>query len=124
MRLIRIAVASVDPTVGAVRSNVDRMLAMAREMGEAGVTIGCFSEQVVGGYPPEDLIQWRSYVDFQRAELERFAREAADVPAVFVTGIAVAGQSLGVTSGTVFVPTGRTITLTYSVAPTWKWTAF
>ena len=26
MRLIRIAVASVDPTVGAVRSNVDRML--------------------------------------------------------------------------------------------------
>jgi len=33
MRLIRIAVASVDPTVGAVRSNIDRMLAMAREMG-------------------------------------------------------------------------------------------
>jgi NAD+ synthase (glutamine-hydrolysing) len=90
MRLIQIAVASVDPTVGAVRSNVDRMLAMAREMGEADVTLGCFSEQVVGGYPPEDLIQWRSYVDFQRAELERFARETADAPAVFVTGIAVA----------------------------------
>jgi NAD+ synthase (glutamine-hydrolysing) len=90
VRLIQIAVASVDPTVGAVRSNVDRMLAMAREMGEAGVTLGCFSEQVVGGYPPEDLIQWRSYVDFQRAELERFARETADAPAVFVTGIAVA----------------------------------
>lgn len=90
MRLIRIAVASVDPTVGAVRSNVDRMLAMAREMGEAGVTLGCFSEQVVGGYPPEDLIQWRSYVDFQRAELERFARETAEVHTAFVTGIAVA----------------------------------
>jgi len=90
MRLIRIAVASVDPTVGAVRSNVDRMLAMAREMGEAGVTLGCFSEQVVGGYPPEDLIQWRSYVDFQRAELERFARETAEVHTVFVTGVAVA----------------------------------
>lgn len=90
MRLIRIAVASVDPTVGAVRSNIDRMLAMAREMGEAGVTLGCFSEQVVGGYPPEDLIQWRSYVDFQRAELERFARETSEVPTVFVAGIAVA----------------------------------
>lgn len=90
MRLIRIAVASVDPTVGAVRSNVDRMLGMAREMGEGDVTVGCFSEQVVGGYPPEDLIQWRSYVDFQRAELERFARETADVPTVFVTGMAVA----------------------------------
>ncbi|HEY3492874.1 MAG TPA: nitrilase-related carbon-nitrogen hydrolase, partial [Solirubrobacterales bacterium] len=90
MRLIQIAVASVDPTVGAVRSNIDRMLAMAREMGEAGVTVGCFSEQVVGGYPPEDLIQWRSYVAFQRAELERFARETAKLPTVFVAGIAVA----------------------------------
>lgn len=90
MRLIRIAVANVDPTVGAVRSNVDRMLAVAREMGEAGVTLGCFSEQVVGGYPPEDLIQWRSYVAAQRAELERFARETAEIPTVFVAGIAVA----------------------------------
>lgn len=90
MRLIQIAVASVDPTVGAVRSNVDRMLAMAREMAAAEVTLGCFSEQVVGGYPPEDLIQWRSYVASQRAELERFARETAALPTVFVAGIAVA----------------------------------
>jgi NAD+ synthase (glutamine-hydrolysing) len=90
MRLIQIAVASVDPTIGAVRSNVDRMLGMAREMAAAGVTLACYSEQVVGGYPPEDLIQWRSYVDAQRAELERFARETAHLRTVFVAGIAVA----------------------------------
>lgn len=90
MRLIQIAVANVDPTIGAVRSNVDRMLAMAREMAAADVTVGCFSEQVVGGYPPEDLIQWRSYVAAQRAELERFARETAKLPTVFAAGIAVA----------------------------------
>lgn len=40
-----------------------------------------------------------------------------------VTGIAVDGQALGVTSGTVFVPSGKPITLTYSAAPSWKWTA-
>jgi NAD+ synthase (glutamine-hydrolysing) len=90
MRLIQIAVASVDPTVGAVRSNVDRMLAMAREMAAADVTLACYSEQVVGGYPPEDLIQWRSFVDCQRTGLERFARETADLGTVFVAGIAVA----------------------------------
>lgn len=39
-----------------------------------------------------------------------------------VTGIAVDGRTLGVTSGMVAVPTGRTITLTYSSAPTWVWT--
>lgn len=39
-----------------------------------------------------------------------------------VTGIAVDGATLGVTSGMVLVPTGKTITLTYSSAPTWAWT--
>lgn len=38
-----------------------------------------------------------------------------------VTAIAVDGQTTGLTSGTVIVPTGRNITLTYSVAPTWTW---
>src|SRR4051812_50182590 len=60
MRLIKIALGNVNPTVGAVRSNVDRVLAQAREMAADGVTVGCFTEQVVGGYPTEDLIQWRA----------------------------------------------------------------
>jgi len=90
VRLLRIAVASLDPNVGAVRSNTGLMLAAAREMADAGVTLGCFSEQCLGGYPPEDLIQWRSFVDAQRAELERFARETAGLPTVLVAGVAVA----------------------------------
>jgi len=90
MRLIKIGIGSADPTVGAVRSNVDRLLAQARAMVAEGVTVGCFSEQVVGGYPPEDLVQWRAFLAAQRAELERFAAELADAPTVFVVGIAVA----------------------------------
>ena len=90
MRLIRIAVGSPDPNVGAVRSNVDRMLAVAREMAAAGVTLGAFTEQCVGGYPPEDLIQWHAFVDAQRRELERFAAETAELPTVFIAGVAVA----------------------------------
>lgn len=39
-----------------------------------------------------------------------------------VSAIAVAGTTLtGVTSGVVFVPSGETIKLTYSVAPSWNW---
>lgn len=89
MRLIKIGVGSVNPTVGAVRSNMDRVLAQAREMAADGVTVGCFTEQVVGGYPPEDLVQWRPFLEAQRAELERFAAETAETSTVFVVGIAV-----------------------------------
>jgi len=38
-----------------------------------------------------------------------------------VTVIAVGGSSTGRTSGTVAVASGQTITITYSVAPTWVW---
>jgi len=53
----------------------------------------------------------------------RFLRDAA----VYIAGgtvsdIKVDGASIGVTSGMVLVPAGKSITLTYSAAPTWKWT--
>jgi len=38
-----------------------------------------------------------------------------------VTQIAVDGANQLITSGTVTVPTGKTIALTYSVAPSWVW---
>jgi NAD+ synthase (glutamine-hydrolysing) len=89
MRLVKIAVASVNTTVGAVQSNVDRCIAMAGEMAAAGVTLAAFPEQVVGGYAPEDLVQWRGFVSSQRSALERFASETADVATVFALGLVV-----------------------------------
>jgi NAD+ synthase (glutamine-hydrolysing) len=89
MRLAKLAIASVSPTVGAVRSNVSRLIAIAKEMAADNVTIGAFPEQVVGGYPPEDLVQWPGYLIGQRQELERFARETGDLKTVFAIGLAV-----------------------------------
>jgi NAD+ synthase (glutamine-hydrolysing) len=90
MRLAKVAVASVSPTVGAVTSNATRVIALARQMAEADVTIAAFPEQVIGGYPPEDLVQWRGFLDGQRRELDRVAHETADTATVFVIGLATA----------------------------------
>jgi NAD+ synthase (glutamine-hydrolysing) len=89
MRLIKVAVANVNSTVGAVRSNTDRVLRLARSIGEEDTTLACFPEQVIGGYPAEDLIQWRAFVAAQRTELERFAAETSDLPTVYVLGVAI-----------------------------------
>jgi NAD+ synthase (glutamine-hydrolysing) len=89
MRLAKLAVASLSPTVGAVRSNVSRLIAVANEMAAENVTIGAFPEQVVGGYPPEDLVQWPDFLIGQREELARFAKETVKAPTVFVVGVAV-----------------------------------
>src|SRR5215207_139006 len=89
MRLAKLAVCSVSPTVGAVTSNTSRLIAVAREMADANVTIGAFPEQAIGGYPPEDLVQWPGFLIGQRLELERFATETREARTVFVLGLAV-----------------------------------
>ena len=58
-------------------------------MADADVTLAAFPEQVVGGYPPEDLVQWRGFLDAQRRSLETFAAETADLATIFVLGLAV-----------------------------------
>jgi NAD+ synthase (glutamine-hydrolysing) len=94
MRLARVALANVNATVGACRSNVDRAIALARSAAADGATLVAMPEQVVGGYPPEDLIQWRAFVDAQQAELRRFTRETAPLTCAFVLGLIVARGAL------------------------------
>jgi NAD+ synthase (glutamine-hydrolysing) len=90
MRLAKFAVACVSPTVGAVHANRARVVELARAMAREHVTLAVFPEQVIGGYPPEDLIQWRGFVDGQRRSLDAFAAETASLATVFVLGVAVA----------------------------------
>ncbi|MBI5794229.1 NAD(+) synthase [Candidatus Uhrbacteria bacterium] len=75
MRLIKIGIGNVNPTVGAFRKNVDHIVAQARAMAAQGCQIAVFGELSISGYPCEDLVQWASFVDQQGVELERLARE-------------------------------------------------
>ena len=93
MRLIRIAVGSVNTTVGAVRSNVDRAVRMSRDAAADGATLIALNEQLIAGYTPEDLVQWRAFVDAQWTQLERFAKETADLGAAIAIGLTVARGS-------------------------------
>jgi len=93
MRLIKIGLANINTTVGAFASNTDRAIGFARQLAGAGSTVGCFQEQVIGGYPAEDLVQWRCFVDDQWKQLERFAAATAGFPTVFVVGLTVEDAS-------------------------------
>jgi len=89
MRLVKIGIANVNSTVGAVRSNVDRCISLARAMAEEDATVALLPEQVIGGYGMEDLVQWRGFVASQRRELARFAEATAKYGTVFVIGVTV-----------------------------------
>ncbi|MGQ0508059.1 MAG: NAD(+) synthase [Myxococcaceae bacterium] len=101
MRLVKLGIASINTTVGAVRSNVDKALAVAARMAADDVTVGLFQEQLVAGYPAEDLIQWQAFVDKQWPELLRFAERTRTFSTVFVVGVAIIQEGLRYNCGAV-----------------------
>ena len=82
-----VGLASVNTTVGAFTSNVDQALALADRMAREDVTVGVFQEQLIGGYPPEDLVQWQGFIDGQWTALLRFAQKTAGAPTVDRFGV-------------------------------------
>lgn len=89
MRLIRVGLANLDPTVGAFDSNLEKLVAHARQLADAKCTLGCFPEQAISGYPAEDCVQWRTFVSAQWTALGEFARATAGTATVFVLGLTV-----------------------------------
>jgi len=69
----RIALAQINPTVGAVPGNSDKVAARLQEAKRAGAALMVTPELVLSGYPPEDLLFHRG---FRRRIDEALARLA------------------------------------------------
>jgi NAD+ synthase (glutamine-hydrolysing) len=83
---MRIALAQINPTVGDLSGNTDRMARAAREAAVRGAEVAVFPELSVTGYPPRDLVEKPSFLDRSERELERLARETADLDLSLVCG--------------------------------------
>ena len=83
---MRIALAQINPTVGDVTGNVNIMTRVARDAAARGAEVIVFPELSVTGYPPRDLVEKPSFVEASERELERLARETADLDLSLVCG--------------------------------------
>ncbi len=81
----RIALAQIDPTVGDLGGNAERIRAFARLAREAGASLVAFPELAICGYPPRDFLDMPEFVDRCAAAVVELSR-----PGVFPEGIAVA----------------------------------
>jgi len=75
--MVRIALGQINTTVGDLEGNVDTMSAWAARATEAGADLICFPELAITGYPPEDLVLRRTFVDDNLEALEELARRSA-----------------------------------------------
>ena len=82
MRLFRIAMVQMNPTVGDVEGNVRRIRAWMREAQKAKVDLVAFPELVITGYPPEDLLLKPGFLDDNRRALDEVTRHCRNLTAV------------------------------------------
>src|SRR5512147_1215086 len=72
MRRLRVALAQVNPTVGAIEANARLVMDWMARARDLGCDIVAFPELTLTGYPPEDLL-------FKPAFIEANRRALADV---------------------------------------------
>ncbi|MGQ9365783.1 NAD+ synthase [Azospirillum sp. ST 5-10] len=75
---LSIALAQVNPTVGNIPANIDRIRTVRAEAAARGADLVVFPELVVCGYPPEDLVLKPFFLDAVEAAVRGLAPETAD----------------------------------------------
>ncbi|MFZ3090548.1 MAG: NAD+ synthase [Nitrospirota bacterium] len=79
MKPIRIGMAQIDCTVGDLAGNAEKILRFTDEAYKKGVDILSFPEMAITGYPPEDLLLKRDFVDENLRYLEYIKDKIADI---------------------------------------------
>jgi NAD+ synthase len=91
---LKIALAQLNPTVGDVTGNTEKVRRARDEAIKLGADIVAFPELFIAGYPPEDLVLKPAFQAACRAAVEALARETKGGPALLVGSPWVEGGKL------------------------------
>ena len=72
---MRLALAQLNPVVGDLRGNAERILAAARSASAEGATLLLTPELSLWGYPPRDLLLQPARLDLQNTVLSRMVEQ-------------------------------------------------
>ena len=75
MRNLRLALAQINPTVGDLDGNAGKIIDRIEQAEQLGTDLVAFTELAITGYPPEDLVLRRGFIEANLAALQR-VREA------------------------------------------------
>jgi NAD+ synthetase len=79
---MKIAAAQINPTVGDIAGNVDKILTYVGRAKELGAQLVVFPELSLTGYPPRDLLERASFVEANIHALGELASKVRDVAAL------------------------------------------
>jgi len=82
MRRIRVGLAQINPTVGAIEANTRLVLDWMERARAAGCDLVAFPELALTGYPPEDLLFKTAFIEANLRALADVARQSRGITAV------------------------------------------
>ncbi|MGH9536187.1 MAG: NAD+ synthase [Terriglobales bacterium] len=120
---MKIALAQINPTIGALAANAEKIARVARQAAAAGAELVIFPEMAIGGYPPRDLVEKTDFVAASRAWLEWASRQAPETailcgcatPAGVETGKSVHNSALALKNGALLFQQSKMLLPTYDV---------
>jgi len=80
--ILRVAAAQINTTVGDIDGNarlIEKWIGLAEEQ---GADLVAFPELTITGYPPEDLVLYKNFIDANKAALNRIASDVGNIVAV------------------------------------------
>ncbi len=72
----------MDIVVGALATNVELVLQALKKAEDAGCDVAVFPELTIPGYPPEDLVYKKRFIEENQAALEQIAAATGDCAAI------------------------------------------
>src|SRR5262245_1219350 len=79
---MKIAAAQINPTVGELDGNVDKIPTHSGRAKELEAQLVVFPEMCITGYPPRDLLERGWFVDRNIQALEALAKKVKDISAL------------------------------------------
>jgi NAD+ synthase (glutamine-hydrolysing) len=76
---MRIALAQINPIVGDIAANVEKILSFTAQARQQHAELVVFPELAIVGYPPKDLLLKPGFVDDNLAALDHLAREISGI---------------------------------------------
>lgn len=80
--VLRVGMAQINMKVGDLTGNTDKIIANIAQARQSGADVVVFPELAVTGYPPEDLLLKRSFIEDNVTALHRIAAETEGITAI------------------------------------------
>ncbi|MCX7883361.1 MAG: NAD+ synthase [Brevinematales bacterium] len=105
---LRVSLCQMNPTVGDIGYNMEKILSFWKHASQDHAHIAVFPELALVGYPPEDLLYKREFLEANQKAIDRLVKHSRHISSALLVGFVDQDES-GIYNAAVMIGGGRII---------------